>query len=175
MFLRLAAPVAVAALVVATPALAHHEMSAVAGVQTKAAAPFEVTNGWVREAPPGAEVLAAYFSVKNTGKSTVILKGVTSPLFGRVEMHQVKEEDGRVKMSEVKSITLKAGETLTLAPGGAHLMMFEPVRALKAAEQVPFTLDFGQAGKANVKFTVQRKAPGGHDHDHGHDGHEHHH
>jgi copper(I)-binding protein len=93
-------------------------------------------------------------------------------------MHQVKQQDGRVKMEEVKTFALKSGESLTLAPGGAHLMMFEPTRALTPGEKVTFTLDFGTAGKVTTQFPVQRQAPRGsaapaHDHDHGEHGHHH--
>lgn len=169
MIFRLAAPAALAALLVATPALA---------TKPTPKQPAEMSNGWVREAPPGAQVMGAYFTLKNTSGKTLTLKGVSSPLYERVEMHEIKPDAGRVKMVEVESFSIKAGETLTLKPGGAHLMMFTPKRELKTGDKVPFTFDFGQAGQLKAEFPVKRPeaAPKGHDHhDHGHDhGHDHH-
>ena len=51
-------------------------------------------------------------------------------------------------------LEIKPGETVTLAPGGMHLMMMGLKEPLKQGEKVPLTLVFEKAGKIDVELVI---------------------
>jgi len=82
----------------------------------------EVSNAWVRATVPGQPVAGAYLDIRASSRLTLV--GVASPVAQRAEIHEMKEEDGMMKMRAVKAVELPAGTTVSLAPGGLHLMLF---------------------------------------------------
>jgi copper(I)-binding protein len=70
-----------------------------------------------------------------------------------------------------KGLPIEPGKTVTLAPGGYHLMLLDLKSPLKQGDKVPVTLEFEKAGKVKLTFDVQgmgAQAPTGADHS-GHD------
>jgi copper(I)-binding protein len=65
--------------------------------------------------------------------------------------------DGSVmRMRELDGpLEIKPGETVTLAPGGMHLMMMGLKEPLTQGERVPLTLVFEKAGKIDVDLAVE--------------------
>ena len=75
-----------------------------------------------------------------------------------------------MKMAPVEGgLVIKPGETVTLKPGGYHLMFMDLKDALKKGETVMGALTFAKAGSVPVTFTVEsirREGTGsGHDED----------
>ncbi|HEX6928282.1 MAG TPA: copper chaperone PCu(A)C, partial [Gammaproteobacteria bacterium] len=95
---------------------------------------LRIENSWVREAPPGVDVLAAYGQFCNDGKETVTLVHVGSADFGAVEMHETVETDGAVSMRQMESAAVGPGACVTFAPGGRHFMLIGPKRLLQAGD-----------------------------------------
>jgi hypothetical protein len=54
-----------------------------------------------------------------------------------------------------KGLAIEPGQTVKLAPGGYHLMMFDLKEPLKQGDKVPVTLEFEKAGKVKLSFDVQ--------------------
>jgi periplasmic copper chaperone A len=52
-------------------------------------------------------------------------------------------------------LSISPGQTITLAPGGYHIMMMGLKAPLKQGDRVPMTLQFEKAGKIDVTFDVQ--------------------
>ena len=50
---------------------------------------------------------------------------------------------------------IKPGQTVTLAPGGFHVMLVGLKQQLKDGEHFKATLEFAKAGKVDVDFTVE--------------------
>lgn len=154
---------AVAAIaILASPAIAHG-----APAQPKAEL-VAVSAGWVREAPPGAAMMAAYLTLANKGTQPLTLDGVKSPLFKEVQMHTVVHEEGRESMKQVPSFTIPAAGSLVFQPGGNHFMLMHPTQPLKVGNKVPFELAFGKAGVQRIVLEVKPHAAehGGGMHDH---------
>jgi copper(I)-binding protein len=132
----------------------------------------EINDPWVREAPPNAQVLAAYMTIANNSAKTVSLMEVQSPAFDHVEMHRSMVKDGMMHMMKQDSIEIPAGGKVMLQPGGYHLMLMKPKHALKAGDKVSFTLKFNDGSRSDVNAPV-KKATGGMDmnmdHSHSHD------
>jgi copper(I)-binding protein len=121
-----------------------------------------ITQAWSRATPNGAKIGSGYFTVENKGASPDRLIGVTADIAGKVEVHEMATKDGVMTMRPVeKGLTIDAGKTVKLAPGGNHLMMFDLKSPLKQGDTVPVTLEFEKAGKAKISLDVQALgAPG---------------
>jgi periplasmic copper chaperone A len=115
---------------------------------------LDVTAAWIREAPPGAMMLAAYATLANKGDHALLIDGGQGQDFASVELHHTVVENGMSRMTSGHALALAPGARTTLAPGGWHLMLVEPRRALKAGDRVPLALSCG-AGTKTFVFTVK--------------------
>lgn len=109
---------------------------------------------WARATPKGAEVGGAYFVIRNTGAQPDRLTGGTAD-FATVEIHQMKTEDGVMKMVELKDgLPIPAHGSVGLAPGGYHVMLTHLTHPLNKGETIKATLTFEHAGAVEVTFPV---------------------
>ena len=115
-----------------------------------------VTGAWIREAPPMARVMAGYMVILNRGKSTVWITRVSSPAFGAAEMHRTVIKNGMGRMIRQQSLRIPAGGTLVLKPRSYHIMLFRPVKPLKAGAKVPVVLTLGTGKSFTITFTVRK-------------------
>jgi hypothetical protein len=111
---------------------------------------------WARATPPGAKVGAGFLRIVNAGKTPDRLIGISSPAAKKVGLH---ETIMRGTISEMRPVTgglaIPPGGTVTLAPGGYHLM-FEGLKApFRKGGHVEATLDFAKAGRIPVEFAVK--------------------
>lgn len=117
---------------------------------------LEIRDAWIREAPPGVSPLAGYMEIRNTGEKTVTLESISSPAFERIELHQTSIENDRARMERKENLTVAAGQTLVLQPGGCHIMLFKPARRLQAGDTVTLTLGFKDRRSLTFEAGVRR-------------------
>ena len=129
---------------------------------------IEVKQAWIREAPPNAKVMAAYMEITNTGKTAVALQEVESGDFARAEIHKTEQHGDMSHMIKQTSVTIPAKSTVSFAPGGLHVMLFDPKSALKAGTKVKLSLRFS-TGSLDVDADVKRGKSMDHDHSHHHE------
>ncbi len=120
--------------------------------QVKANAP-DVSDAWIREAPPGARAMAAFMVVESVVDDRLI--GGHSGVAERLETHTHLHEDGMMKMRRIPALEVPAGERVELKPGGLHVMLINPTRSLVVGESVNLTLQFEQAGEIDVQAVVR--------------------
>lgn len=125
-------------------------------VTAQAAGPITVSEGWVREAPPNAKVMAGYARIQNAGAKSQVICEARSPDFGAVEFHSMTEVNGQMRMRAEDTLEIPAQGEVTLAPGGLHFMLFRPVRPLKAGDTV--TLELGCADEIAATVSMPVKA-----------------
>ena len=101
---------------------------------------LEITSAWVREPIPGRMMSAAYLTITNPSDSDRVLTSVTADWAGLIEIHTHLHEDGVMRMRQLPSLVIPAGETVTFEPGGLHLMLFR--LKLPLAEALTMTLCF---------------------------------
>jgi periplasmic copper chaperone A len=123
-----------------------------------------VSDGWAPVTPVGARVAAGYFTIKNSGAVDDKLLSAASGRAKTVELHEMAHDANMMTMRRVPALTLKAGETVTLAPGGYHLMLLEPALPYIDAETIPVTLNFERAGKLEIQLIVRPRESGGGEH-----------
>lgn len=128
---------------------------------------------WVRQPPPSAQVAAGYMRIENPGADADRLLAVETGDAARVEIHEMEEVDGIMRMREVQGgLEVPASGHVELVPGGYHLMLMEPREGLAAGQQLEATLVFEQAGEVPVVFDVRPVDGSAVSHDHAnHDAH----
>lgn len=98
---------------------------------------------------------AGYLIIINTGDTADRLVAVEAD-FPRVMIHESVVDDGIATMKHLADIELAPGETVTLEPGGKHVMFMglngDP---FEVGEKVPATLVFETAGRLDVVFNVE--------------------
>lgn len=114
---------------------------------------------WIREAPPGVEVLAGYLVLTNHTDTALTLTGVISSDFGSVAVHQSVRRDGQDGMQPVPHFVIPAHQSVTLAPGGYHLMLMKPAKRLFDGDLVTLTLDFSDGSSLAIMAPVRREPP----------------
>lgn len=127
----------------------------------------EVKNAWVRATVQGQKATGAFMQL--TAKSGSKLVGVSSPVAGVAEVHEMKMDGDVMKMRAVEGgLDLPAGKAVELKPGGYHLMLMDLKVALKKDTTIPVTLVFkdakGVETKTELKVPVATSAPDGHAH-----------
>lgn len=136
------------ATVIAFPAFAHdYQVGA-----------LKIDHPWSRLTVAGQRAGGAFLTVRNAGSDGDRLVGASSPAAERVEMHTMKLEGDVMRMREVPALDLPAGATVSLQPGGNHLMLMGLKAPLKAGERVPLTLRFEKAGEVKVELAVEAAA-----------------
>ena len=125
----------------------------------EAAGRLEVSGGWIRTPPPGVSMLAAYATLRNAGDMPIIFSGAESVDFGDVSLHETVEQNGLERMRALGRVVLAPGEAMALVPGGRHLMLMQPKRALHAGDTVEIRFISESSGSATAKFVVRDVAP----------------
>jgi len=120
-----------------------------------ALAQVAVTDPWVRGTVAAQKVSGAFMQLRSV-KDTALV-GVTTPVAGIVEIHEMKMDGAVMRMSAVPRLELPAGKVVDLKPGGFHVMLMDLKQPLKEGDSVPFTLAFQDKGGA--RYTVDVKAP----------------
>ena len=113
-------------------------------------------NPWIREAPPNTKIHAAYMMFGNHTKKPFKIVKITSPVYKKIELHETKTVNGVSTMEHVSELTIGPNEHFVLAPGGSHLMLFNPDRALKHGDIVPFVFTLSNGDSFSAEAKVKR-------------------
>jgi periplasmic copper chaperone A len=109
---------------------------------------LEIKTPWARATPGHAENGAAYFTIVSPTADR--LTAVSSPVAKKAELHTMSMEGGVMRMRPLAAIDIPAGQTVTLSPGGMHIMLLGLTQPLHQGQSFPLTLSFGQAGPRQV-------------------------
>lgn len=123
---------------------------------------LELKHPWSAKAPSVAPVLGGYITIINHGPDADRLVGGTSAVAEKVELHQSTLVDGVARMRPASAgIDIPAGGTVSLQPGGTHLMFVNPLERPPEGKTFKATLQFEKAGPVEVEFVVQKPKPAG--------------
>ena len=126
-------------------------------VPTTWAANISVTDAWARATMPGQKVSGAYMQIQADADARLV--GVSSPAVSRVEMHEMKMDGDVMRMRELKAIDLPKGKSVSLEPGGFHLMLMNLKKPIAVGDVISFTLVVESGGKRQ-KVEVKAAARG---------------
>ena len=117
-------------------------------------AQVQIEKPWTRASAPGAQVAGGYLTIRNQAAAKDRLVAASSPASARVELHVHVNDNGVMRMREVKGYDVPAKGVFELKPGGAHLMFIDLKRPLQEGETVPVALRFEKAGEVKAEFQV---------------------
>lgn len=120
---------------------------------TGALAQVTVSDPWVRATVPNQKASGAFMQVQSAKAARLV--GISTPVAGRAELHEMAMENNTMRMRQVDAIDLPAGKAVNLASGGYHVMLFDLKRQLKEGERVPLTLVVQDATKKSSSVTVE--------------------
>ncbi|NIN73110.1 MAG: copper chaperone PCu(A)C [Gemmatimonadetes bacterium] len=116
---------------------------------------LEVSQVFVTE-PVTGERAAMYFSVTNNGDVDDELLAVSTTAAAVAEIHRTEHEGGTMKMVPVDALTVPAGGSVDLAPGGYHVMLLQLTQNLFPDDRFDVTLHFRHAGEVVARARVIR-------------------
>lgn len=113
-----------------------------------------VTDVWCRPSPNAAPNGGCYATFLSSTDDRLL--GGATPRASQLQIHEMSMEGGMMRMGELKDgLPLPAGEGVTLAPGGNHLMLIGLTQPLVEGETVLLTLRFGSAPEVTVQAQVR--------------------
>ena len=123
----------------------------------------DVKDAWVRSTVPGQMGTGAFMKI--TAKTGAKLVGVSSPVAGVGEVHEMKMDKDIMRMRAVPALDLPAGKTIELKPGDYHVMLMDLKQPLLKDSKVPLTLMFkdakGVQTRMELTLPVTNVAPAG--------------
>ena len=123
---------------------------------------LEIKAPWARATPRQAQNDAAYLTI--VSPTTDRLTAASSPVAKKAEPHTMSMEGGVMRMRPLTAIDIPAGQTVTLSPGGTHIMLLGLTQPLREGQSFPLTLSFDHAGQREVTVVIEKAgamAPGG--------------
>jgi len=115
--------------------------------------PVSVSGAWARATAPGQTDGVAYMTLES--KAADRLTGAASPDADMAMLHSTTQQGDMSGMQDMDGLDMPAGQKVTLAPHGMHLMLMGLKHPLVAGEKLDLELDFAKAGKLHVTVPVQ--------------------
>ena len=116
-----------------------------------------VEDAWIGEVPPSSPVAAAYMTIRNEGTADDKLLSVTTSVAGHTMIHETMVDDkGVAKMEMIDALVIPAGKSVTLKPGGTHVMLMDMKEPVTGKEKIVLDLKFENAGDIKVEAPVKK-------------------
>lgn len=115
-------------------------------------AEVKVAGPWVRGTTASQKTTGAFMTLVSSGPATLV--AATSPLAGKVEIHQMRMDGSVMRMRKVDEVVLPAGKPVALNPGGYHIMLMELRERMRAGAKVPLTLKIRNGNGATSEVAV---------------------
>ena len=124
-----------------------------AALPTIAAAEVTVSEPWARASILANRPGAAYLTLQSDVADRLV--AIETPAAATVLLHGSETDaNGVSRMIHIEALAIAAGESLTLAPGGMHLMLMGLADKLEEGSSFPLTLTFETAGDITVEVQV---------------------
>lgn len=99
---------------------------------------------------------AVYMKLTNNSQSDDALISAKTDVAKTVELHETTMGEGdMMQMRPVINIPIPAGDSVTLQPGGLHVMLIGMQKQLAPGDKINLTLTFEKAGSQTVEAEVK--------------------
>jgi periplasmic copper chaperone A len=113
-----------------------------------------VKDPWARATAGAATTGVAYVAMTGADQADGLVS-VSTPVATIAEVHETTNDSGVMKMRPVKSVPIPAHQTVTLTPGGYHIMLMGLKKPLVAGQSFPLTLTFTHTPPVTVNVAVR--------------------
>lgn len=128
----------------------------VALAQDRGTSTVAVEQPWARATPSGARTGAVYMTLDNKAATADRLTGASAEVAEKTQIHEMTVANGVMRMRELANgLAIPAGGSVTLKPGGYHVMLIGLKKPLTADETFSLTLTFEKAGNISITVPVQ--------------------
>ena len=118
------------------------------------------SGAWIRPSRSGQPTSAAYVSLTNCSPDDDVLTGVVFAGASAVELHATRMTDeGVATMTPTGGVNLGSGAQISMAPGGAHIMLIGMTAPVAAGSPPTLMLEFEKAPPMELAFEVRDAAP----------------
>ncbi len=139
--------------------------------------PITIEGQWARTSPAMASMGAAYMDITSSEGDQLVGVSVPASIAARAEIHEMVPADvpmddsmdesmddgemdmGAMVMQQIMALDFPAGETVSLEPGGYHVMLIDLAEPLAEGDTFNVTLDFAEADDLTVEVVVRTEAP----------------
>ena len=112
-----------------------------------------VGEAWARATLPGKPTSAAYFALINRGGADSLVEVTSSS--GSAEIHTTSMDGGIMRMRKLSSLPVPRGATVSLEPGGTHVMLTGLREPLVAGQRVELTLRFEKSPQQTIAAEIR--------------------
>ena len=119
-----------------------------------------IEDAWVRASEYSDHVggmTGIFGKFTNHSDKVVTIVGGTTDIASMAQTHQVL---GGVMQEKKDGIQLKPGETVTLEPGGFHIMIMDLKKPILSGDKITFTVKFDGAESQTLTLTAKESAGG---------------
>lgn len=113
-----------------------------------------IEQAWARATTPGAKTGAAYLVIRNDASQPERIVSLAAPVAGQAMTHETKRQGDIHTMTENTAPTVPARGSLTMEPGGLHVMLMDLKSGLKPGQEFPLTVTFERSGAVQVPVKV---------------------
>lgn len=117
---------------------------------------LSVHDAWVRLPMGGRDQTGAFVIVENAGATPRAIVRAATPSADKVELHEMKNEGGMMRMSPVKQIDVPARGKVELKPGSFHVMLFGIKGTPAAGESIALSLTFDDGTTLTIPAQYRR-------------------
>ncbi|MBK8247499.1 MAG: copper chaperone PCu(A)C [Gemmatimonadetes bacterium] len=110
---------------------------------------------WVREVPAGRATTGMFVLLKNAGPTERRVLSGKADVGDTLELHEMKRDNGMMRMSPVPAIVVPANGEVDLRPGGFHLMLFGLKKPLAVGDTVRATLTLDDGSEVRLVAPVR--------------------
>jgi periplasmic copper chaperone A len=121
--------------------------------------PLEVSDAWARATPSKAENGVAFLTIRASTPDRLV--SVSSPVAKKAELHAMEMAGMVMKMRPLAGLDIPAGQSVTLKPGGEHIMLMGLNGPLREGESFALTLTFEKGGAREVTVAVEKPGAAG--------------
>ena len=117
---------------------------------------LEIDRPWARATASTAPTGGGFLTITNKGATADRLIAVSTPVAEQAQVHEMKMDGNVMRMRALDGgLEIPPGATVTLAPGGLHLMLMGLRKPLVRDTLVPLTLVFEKAGSIEIELSVE--------------------
>ena len=114
-------------------------------------------NAWIRPAPPGMSMTAAYGTLRNVTGDRLGIESFSGPALGHVSLHRTRQVGGVSSMQEINGIALGPGGSLEMEPGGYHLMIMLQDATLSEGQEVSLHIHTNDGRTFTFEVPVEKR------------------
>lgn len=119
-----------------------------------------IVDPYVRQAPPNAKATGAFMVLRNAGDKDVAVIKADSSVANVTELHTHINDNGVMRMRQVKEIVVPAKGEVQLKPGGYHVMLIDMKAPLQEGDHVMIDLGFADGSSKQVHAMVNKPTAG---------------